>query len=305
VRTSTTNVAVVLVGVGMLAAGCATLSTTLPPIIHSSSSPAGASAPSVPTAPPTPSESDAPEQPEQPEQPVTTPADDPAAPAPITTHKPPTAKPTPRAPKGLRLGGPAGSAMRVRSSKVVLTFDDGPDPVQTPRLLDLLATNHVKATFCLVGTRVRAHPELVRRIVDEGHTLCNHSWRHSLTLGRQDPDEIRADLRRTNDAIHQAVPDATIAYLRAPGGNFTPAMVEVAADLGMASIYWAVDPRDWDHPAGESAAAHRAKVIADVKAHTRPGAIILSHDNLQPDTIDAYQTLIPWLKQRYGVTRLP
>jgi peptidoglycan/xylan/chitin deacetylase (PgdA/CDA1 family) len=233
------------------------------------------------------------------------PAVDPTSPAPISTHKPPTAKPTPKARRGLRLGGPAGSAMRVRSSGVVLTFDDGPDPVQTPRLLDVLATNHVKATFCLVGTRARAHPELVRRIVEEGHTLCNHSWRHSLTLGRQDPDEIRADLRRTNDAIHQAVPNAKIAYMRAPGGNFTPAMVEAAAELGMAGIYWAVDPRDWDHPAGESDAAHRAKVIDNVKKDTRPGAIILSHDNLQPDTIDAYKILIPWLKHRYGVTRLP
>jgi len=195
--------------------------------------------------------------------------------------------------------------MKTGTSAVALTFDDGPDPVQTPRLLDLLATNHVKATFCLVGQNVAAHPDLVRRIVAEGHTLCNHTWRHSLTLGKQKPAEIRADLQRTNDAIHAAVPGAEIKYMRAPGGNFTPNFVKVAADLGMSSIYWQVDPRDWDHPAGESDAAHRAKVISAVKTQAHPGSIVLSHDYAQPDTIAAYRTLIPWLQHRYQLIPLP
>jgi peptidoglycan/xylan/chitin deacetylase (PgdA/CDA1 family) len=215
-----------------------------------------------------------------------------------------TAPPAPRVrPQTGR--GPAKSAMKTGTSAVALTFDDGPDPVQTPRLLDLLATNHVKATFCLVGQNVAAHPDLVRRIVAEGHTLCNHTWRHSLTLGKQKPAEIRADLQRTNDAIHAAVPGAEIKYMRAPGGNFTPNFVKVAADLGMSSIYWQVDPRDWDHPAGESDAAHKTKVLTTIKTHVRPGAIILSHDYQQPDTIAVYRTLLPWLHQRYRLIALP
>ena len=223
------------------------------------------------------------------------------------TPKPKTTQATTSAPAVRSKGGsgPARSEMKTGGAAVALTFDDGPDPVQTPRLLDLLAKHHVKATFCLVGQNVAAHPDLVRRIAAEGHTLCNHTWRHSLTLGHRKPAEIRADLQRTNDAIHQAAPAAEIRYLRAPGGNFTPSFVKVAAELGMRSIYWQVDPRDWDHPAGESDATHRARVLASIKQHVRKGAIVLSHDYGQPDTIAAYAVLLPWLKDRYRLVALP
>jgi peptidoglycan/xylan/chitin deacetylase (PgdA/CDA1 family) len=215
-------------------------------------------------------------------------------------------KPKPPAPKrAARFNGPAYSATRTGGAGVALTFDDGPDPAQTPQLLDLLARYHVHATFCLVGQNVAAHPELVRRIVAEGHTLCNHTWQHSLTLGKQTPAQIRADLQRTNDAIHAAAPGSKIEYLRAPGGNFTPNFVAVATDLGMTSIYWQVDPRDWDHPTGESDTTHRARVIAAVKQHVHKGSIVLSHDYAQPDTIAAYRTLLPWLKHHYTLVALP
>jgi peptidoglycan-N-acetylglucosamine deacetylase len=228
----------------------------------------------------------------------------PAKPNP-TTPQPTKTQPTTRpAVAGPRFGGPAGTMTRTGGSGVALTFDDGPDPVQTPRMLDLLAEYHVTATFCLVGKNVQAHPELVRRIVAGGHTLCNHSWQHSLTLGAQSPAVIRADLQRTNDAIHAAAPGAKIAYLRAPGGNFTPAYVRVATEMGMKSIYWQVDPRDWDHPAGESSSAHRARVIAGVEKHVHKGSIVLSHDCGQPDTIAAYRVLIPWLQARYRLVPL-
>jgi peptidoglycan/xylan/chitin deacetylase (PgdA/CDA1 family) len=177
--------------------------------------------------------------------------------------------------------------------------------VQTPKLLDLLKKRHVKATFCVVGQNVAAHPDLVRRIAAEGHTLCNHTWRHSLTLGKQKPAVIRADLQRTNDAIRQAVPGARIKYMRAPGGNFTKNFVATASDLGMMSIYWQVDPRDWDHSGGDSDAAHEAKVIGAVQKHIGKGAIVLSHDYGQPDTIAAYERLIPWLQDRYTLIALP
>jgi peptidoglycan/xylan/chitin deacetylase (PgdA/CDA1 family) len=226
----------------------------------------------------------------------------PAARKPVA-GKPVAGKPAKRA--KAHPGGPAGSLMRTGGAAVALTFDDGPDPVQTPRLLDLLKKKHVKATFCLVGKNVWAHPQLVRRIVAEGHTLCNHTWRHSLTLGRKKPAAIRADLRRTNDAIRRAAPGARIRYLRAPGGNFTPAFVAAGTDLGMKSIYWQVDPRDWAHPGGESTTAHEAKVVHAVKKHVGKGAIVLSHDYGQPTTIAAYRKLIPWLQKRYRLIALP
>src|SRR4051812_510389 len=98
--------------------------------------------------------------------------------------------------------GPAGAITMTATRAVALTFDDGPDPVTTPRILDLLRANGVKATFCVIGTLAHDHPDLVRRIAAEGHTLCNHSWRHLLDLGSRGPADIRDDLARANDAIH-------------------------------------------------------------------------------------------------------
>ncbi|WP_250035526.1 polysaccharide deacetylase family protein [Paractinoplanes maris] len=222
----------------------------------------------------------------------------------------PAAKSKPRKPvarkiKNPRFGGPAGSHMLTGTKGVALTFDDGPDPYETPRLLQLLAKHHVKATFCLVGEQVQRHPDIVRKIVAQGHTLCNHTWDHSLKLGKDPEAHIRSDLSRTNAAIHQAAPGAKVKYFRAPGGNFTPLLVSTAKQLGMTSIYWKVDPRDWSHHKGESSKAHQAKVVAQIEKHCRPGAIVLSHDYGQPDTIAAYRKLLPWLKKRYTLVALP
>jgi peptidoglycan/xylan/chitin deacetylase (PgdA/CDA1 family) len=226
----------------------------------------------------------------------------PASPAPTGTASGPvkpsgTAKPKP--------GYTATGAMRrTGSDAVALTFDDGPDPVQTPLILDLLKSHGVKATFCLVGFRARDYPELVRRIAAEGHTLCNHSWQHLTTLARKPPEYIRQDLANTNAAIRAAVPDARITYFRAPGGNFTPELVGLARSMGMVSIYWQVDPRDWDHKPDPTEAAHVARVVAAIQHGTRPGAIVLSHDNRQPATIQAYRVLLPWLKARFRLAPL-
>jgi peptidoglycan/xylan/chitin deacetylase (PgdA/CDA1 family) len=219
----------------------------------------------------------------------------------VTSEAPPSTAPVQTVSYGR---GPAGSKMVTGGRGVALTFDDGPDPVQTPRILDLLAKYHVHATFCLVGRNVQAHPELVRRIVAEGHTVCNHSWKHDEQLGKKSPAAIEADLRRTDEAIHAAAPDAKIRYMRAPGGNFTKPFVAVATRLGMKSLYWSVDPRDWDHSGNESDPAHKARVIAAIRKQTRPGAIILSHDFGQPDTIAAYTQLLPWLTANYTLIKL-
>jgi peptidoglycan/xylan/chitin deacetylase (PgdA/CDA1 family) len=200
--------------------------------------------------------------------------------------------------------GPALSVRSTGSDAVALTFDDGPDPVQTPKLLDLLAKSGVKATFCVVGERAQAHPDLIRRIAAEGHALCNHSWNHDLQLGKLKPAEIGSDLARTTAAIRAAVPGAPVAYFRAPGGNFTPSLVTVAGAQGMRSIYWQVDPRDWEQPDSVPDDVHRKRIIAQVRQETTKGAIVLSHDFGQPQTIAAYAELLPYLKDRFRLIPL-
>ena len=144
--------------------------------------------------------------------------------------------------------GPFGSRMTTGTLQVALTFDDGPDPKYTPEVLALLDEYQVKATFCLVGEMAAQFPELVREIVERGHTLCNHTWNHDVELGKKTKAVIRADMKRTNDAIHAAVPDAKISYFRHPGGAWTQAAVDVAKELGMSSLHWTVDPQDWTKP---------------------------------------------------------
>jgi peptidoglycan-N-acetylglucosamine deacetylase len=197
--------------------------------------------------------------------------------------------------------GPAQSLRRTGSEAIALTFDDGPDPVETPKILALLARYDIKATFCLIGQNVQKHPEIVQQIVAAGHTLCNHTWNHSFTIGEKTPAAIRADLEKTDAAIRAAVPDARIPFFRAPGGYFTDRLVSVAYEEGMASLYWEVDPRDWDHSTDPDDTAHTDRVIAAVQKDVRPGSIILSHDYHQPDTITAYETLLPWLTQNFEI----
>jgi len=151
----------------------------------------------------------------------------------------------------------------------------------------------------VVGVQVKRHPEIVRQIAAAGHTLCNHTWNHSLTIGRAKPAKIQADLRRTNAAIEAAVPGAQVPFFRAPGGNFTDPLVQTAYADGMTSLYWEVDPRDWEHAEDEDDATHVDKIVKSVRKDVKPGAIVLSHDFNQPDTILAYEQLLPWLAEKF------
>ncbi|MEV0898705.1 polysaccharide deacetylase family protein [Actinoplanes sp. NPDC049802] len=225
------------------------------------------------------------------------------APSPPPTSAP-AAQPTGKQPEQVVVppgDGPFNSLRTTGSQVVMLSFDDGPDPEQTPKILELLEKHQVKAVFCLVGTQARRHPDLVRKIAEAGHVLCNHTWSHDLSIGKKKPHQILADLERTNAAIRAAAPDVEIPYFRAPGGNFTDRLVRTAYGDGMTSLYWEVDPRDWEHLEGETSEQHVKRIITQVKKETRPGAIVLSHDFNQPDTTTAYAELLPWLVENFQV----
>lgn len=201
--------------------------------------------------------------------------------------------------------GPLGTVKTTGSTGVALTFDDGPDPVYTPKFLDLLAQCGVKATFCLVGSKVAANPGLVQRMVREGHTLCNHTWNHIRQLGTYGTDRIRQDLQQTLNAIHAAVPGAKVPYFRAPGGAWTQDYITVAHELGMTPLHWYVDPSDWDYDHYGRGATMVNHIIGNVEDNVRPGAVVLSHDYQKPETLTAYRTLLPWLKARVPLIPMP
>ncbi|NJC84850.1 polysaccharide deacetylase family protein [Planosporangium mesophilum] len=191
------------------------------------------------------------------------------------------------------------------SDAVALTFDDGPDPKSTMDLLDLLREQGVKATFCVVGFRVRDHPEVVRRIAAEGHTLCNHSWQHLQNLAQRDDSYLMWDLESTNAAIRAAAPGARIEYFRAPYGNFTPRLVAFAERFGMKSIYWSVDDQCWLTARYGVGPAMTSHITSVVQRETRRGGIILSHEAGKPHTIATYRSLVPWLKANFNLIALP
>lgn len=196
--------------------------------------------------------------------------------------------------------GPFGSWRNTGTYEVALTFDDGPDPQWTPQVLELLRLYRVKATFCLIGVNVVEFPYLVQQIAAEGHTLCNHSWVHDLGLGNRSYSAILADMQRTNDAIHAAVPGAKISYFRHPGGMWTEPAVSAAKSLGMTSLHWDVDPKDWLKPG--------ARAIASVVNNsTIPGAIVLMHDGGgdRRGTTEALRSILPNLTARFPLVAMP
>jgi peptidoglycan/xylan/chitin deacetylase (PgdA/CDA1 family) len=201
---------------------------------------------------------------------------------------------------------PGVVAKTTSTDGVALTFDDGPDN-QTMPMLNLLRTWGVKATFCVIGSNVREHPGLVQAIVRDGHTLCNHTWNHDLGLGQRSADEIHADLQRTTDEIHKAVPGVPVKYFRHPGGNWTPTAVQVAQEMGMAPIDWDTDPTDWDTAAYAVGPAMISQIVETVEQGVQPGSIVLSHDGGgdRTSTVAAYEKLLPYLIQEKHLRLVP
>jgi peptidoglycan/xylan/chitin deacetylase (PgdA/CDA1 family) len=197
-------------------------------------------------------------------------------------------------------GGPFGSRITTGTSDIALTFDDGPHEVFTPRILAALRRHRLQATFCVVGVNVVRLPALVRQIAADGHTLCNHSWSHDVALGSRSPAVIRADLARTTAAIRDAVPGSLVSYYRQPGGAWTAAVVDVAQELGMTALHWAVDPKDWRRPSAR-------RITATVCRGTQAGSIVLLHDGGgdRRATVTALDSVLPDLTGRFNATALP
>jgi peptidoglycan-N-acetylglucosamine deacetylase len=191
-----------------------------------------------------------------------------------------------------RASGPAVTPVRhVGPGEVALTIDDGPDPRWTPQVLDLLRANGVTATFCLVGTQVRAHPDLVRRIAAEGHALCDHTESHDIHLPARPAATVDAEVRSGRDDIAVAAGVRPV-WFRAPGGNWSPEILAAAARLGMTPLDWSVDPRDWDRPG--------AAAIAATVGAAPGGSVVLVHDGGgdRSQTVAALATALPRLRAR-------
>jgi peptidoglycan-N-acetylglucosamine deacetylase len=152
---------------------------------------------------------------------------------------------------------------------VSLTFDDGPDPEWTPRVLDVLAREGVRAAFFLIGQRARQAPEQARRIADSGHDLGNHTWSHP-SLWRCGPAHTEREIADGHVAIADAA-GAPPRFFRPPWGKTNLAMFGVARELGTPCVFWTVQPES-RRPVVPAEQARRGL------ARARAGAIYDLHD---------------------------
>jgi peptidoglycan/xylan/chitin deacetylase (PgdA/CDA1 family) len=165
-----------------------------------------------------------------------------------------------------------------------ITFDDGPHPENTPRLLDTLADRGVKATFYLIGREVARYPELARRIKAEGHEIGSHTFSHRF-LTTQTGHSIARELTSTHSAISAAIGEPPTT-LRPPYGAVTEAMTRwIDHQFGYPTVLWSLSAADWEDPG--------ADLIADrLVEGARPGSVILNHDiyaptvHAMPETLD-------------------
>ncbi|WP_267225809.1 polysaccharide deacetylase family protein [Dyella silvae] len=195
-------------------------------------------------------------------------------------------------PKGLvQTRGPA------KDNALYLTFDDGPHPSCTPRLLDLLAMHGIRASFFLVGHRAERHPSLVERIVAEGHMIGNHSYSHwsfrPMSLQQQVDEFQRAD------DVLQAFDQRRHHRVRPPQGHLAPALLLYCASHRRSIVYWSYDSLDYQQgPSSELVARLRAQP-------PRAGDILLMHDDSHKAT-EALTLLLPeWLAKGHTFHPLP
>ena len=174
---------------------------------------------------------------------------------------------------------------------VALTFDDGPHPVYTPQILDILRDKGVKATFFMVGREAERHPDLVRRVVAEGHVVANHTWDHPHLEGMAE-DRFSFQVDHTNQVLEQ-ISGQDVVCTRPPYGSSSPATVGRLNAHGQASIVWSGDSSDFEKPGVDAIVNNSLKGLT-------PGGIILMHDGggKREQTVAALPRLIDELRGR-------
>jgi peptidoglycan/xylan/chitin deacetylase (PgdA/CDA1 family) len=190
----------------------------------------------------------------------------------LATEQPAIAEPTPT-PSVAPSDAPqkaSYSSCRVDGPYIAMTFDDGPHPLLTPRLLDMLKARGIKATFFLIGQNAAEYPDIVRRIAAEGHEIGNHTWNHP-QLTKLSPAALREEIDRTSSTIAEII-GKPLLVMRPPYGATSSYINHwMNREFGMKVILWSVDPLDWKY-------RNSARVERQILAAAQPGAIILSHD---------------------------
>lgn len=168
--------------------------------------------------------------------------------------------------------GTSATVTRIPTAQpyVAMTFDDGPHPSLTPQLLDMLAVRGIRATFYVIGRNAARYPQILQRMVAEGHEIGNHTWSHPSLSGHSDAS-ILNEIDRTNQAVYAAVGRPPVT-MRPPYGNLRDRQrLMLHQARSMPTILWSVDPLDWQRP-GSGVVTQR------IVRGSHTGAVILAHD---------------------------
>lgn len=176
---------------------------------------------------------------------------------------------------------------------IALTFDDGPNPVYTPQILDLLKAYDAKATFFVLGRRVQMYPALAIREVNEGHEIANHTFDHHY-LKNVSSQKLMDEIRQTQEIIFEITEQIPHVF-RPPGGYYNEALLNLAQEDKLTVVLWSwyQDTKDWKRPGVD-------KIVHTVLSNVHNGDIILFHD-LQGDcsqTVEALKRILPELKNQ-------
>ncbi len=219
-------------------------------------------------------------------------------PVPVADSEDPNAKPSEiaMATSPRREGFPAPSSSKVSYSScnveqpyIALTFDDGPHAQNTPRLLDLLKERKIRATFFLIGQNALEYPDIVKRIVAEGHEVANHSFTHPNLVSFSEVN-LREQLEKTHQAVLKAS-GVSMRLMRPPYGSLSETQRRwVNANFGYRVILWDVDPLDWKFRDSE-------RVQNEILSKTHAGSIILTHD-IHKTTVDAMPATLDALREK-------
>lgn len=175
-----------------------------------------------------------------------------------------------------------------QAKKIALTFDDGPHPVNTPKILEILKKYDVKATFFIIGVNAKNYPEAMQKVIDEGHEIGNHTYSHIL-LKDKDKSEIIKEIADTEKAISKDEEFSTV-LVRPPCGSYDESLLDVARENDYKIVLWSIDTHDWAH-------ATTKEIVSTVTKQVSGGDIILFHDYISGvnNTPEALKIIIPKL----------
>lgn len=179
---------------------------------------------------------------------------------------------------------------RREKDRIFLTFDDGPNPEFTPKILDILKAHCIKAEFYLIGTQVQRHPDIVRRIIAEGHVIGSHSFSHK-GFGRMGWANQKEEIVRGAQAVKPFAPEQELLF-RPPQGRLNLKQILFCRERKIKIMMWTVDSMDYDRTKNKDAILERLKNI-----RFNGGEIILFHDDNHV-TVDALGDCIHWIKSK-------